>query len=152
MLETQMPAAQSGYISGSDLLMSLGIQCIGHCTGHTITYNTETKSRMVKAPVTVTDSSTSLWQQSSVSGLSISGTGKGYVYNKEEELSVDDLKAAWYEGKPITLKAFKRGGDTSPYLVVDVIITKVEEDEQAGEDATFSVEFQSTGKPSVFNP
>ena len=32
-----------GYVNGSDLLLMVGEKCVGHCTSHSVTYNSETK-------------------------------------------------------------------------------------------------------------
>lgn len=38
----------TGYINGSDLLLKVGGKAVGHCTSHTLTFNSETKDRAVK--------------------------------------------------------------------------------------------------------
>ena len=56
-----MAVPQTGYINGSDILLSVGGKAIGHCTTHTITFNSETKDRAVK-PAANQGYSAGLWK------------------------------------------------------------------------------------------
>ena len=62
--------AETGYINGSDLLLSIGGKPVGHCTSHKLTFNTETKDRAVK-PLATQGSKAGLWKEKGVNGLSI---------------------------------------------------------------------------------
>lgn len=50
----------NGYVNGSDLLLFVGGKAIGHCTSHTLTFNSETKDRSVK-PVASLGAQAGLW-------------------------------------------------------------------------------------------
>lgn len=39
---------EKGYINGSDLLLKVAGKAVGHCSSHTLTFNSETKDRAVK--------------------------------------------------------------------------------------------------------
>lgn len=55
-----MTKPTSGYVNGSDILLSVGGKAVGHCTTHTITFNSETKDRAVK-PAAANGYSAGLW-------------------------------------------------------------------------------------------
>ena len=56
-----MTKPTSGYVNGSDILLSVGGKAVGHCTTHTITFNSETKDRAVK-PAAANGYSAGLWK------------------------------------------------------------------------------------------
>ena len=56
-----MSVPSSGYVNGSDILLSVGGKAVGHCTTHTITFNSETKDRAVK-PAANQSYSAGLWK------------------------------------------------------------------------------------------
>ena len=56
-----MAVPQTGYINGSDILLSVGGKAIGHCASHTLTFNSETKDRAVK-PLASASYSSGLWK------------------------------------------------------------------------------------------
>ena len=61
-------ATKSGYVNGSDLLLFIGGKAVGHCTSHTMTFNSETKERAVK-PVAKKGITSGLWKGKGVTGL-----------------------------------------------------------------------------------
>ena len=73
------------YINGSNILLMVGDKCIGHCTTHTLTFNSETKDRAVK-PIQSDTSTTGLWKTKGVTGLSISISAEGFRYASEPEM------------------------------------------------------------------
>ena len=68
--------ANTGYINGSDLLLSIDGKAVGHCSKHKVTYNSETKERAVK-PVATQVEGAGLWKDKSVTGLSITISADG---------------------------------------------------------------------------
>lgn len=143
-------ADTGGYTNGSDLLVEIDGKCVGHCTSHALNYNSETKQHAVKAPATETTTGIDLFSQTTVSALSIGITFEGLVHDSEAEMSVGSLKSKWRAAKPVTVKAFKRGGE--PSLVCEMVITKLTETAPAQDDTTYSGELANCGAPSVFNP
>ena len=144
-----MAIPQTGYINGSDILLSVGGKAIGHCTTHTLTFNSETKDRAVK-PAASAGYSSGLWKGKGVTGLSISLSAEGLRYYGEGENGFDELSALWGAGAPITVKAFQREGDASPYLEGQFVITSLEETSPAQDDATYSISLENDGEPTPY--
>lgn len=137
------------YINGSNILLMVGDKCIGHCTTHTLTFNSETKDRAVK-PIQSDTSTTGLWKTKGVTGLSISISAEGFRYASESENGFDELSQKWGVGSSVTVKAFKRGSDNSPYVQGNFVITSIEETSPAQDDATYSISLENDGEPSIY--
>ena len=144
-----MAVPSSGYINGSDILLSVGGKAIGHCTTHTITFNSETKDRAVK-PAASQGYSAGLWKGKGVTGLSISISAEGLRYYGESENGYAELSALWGAGASISVKAFQREGDATPYVEGNFVITNLEETSPAQDDATFSISLESDGEPTTY--
>ena len=144
-----MTVPSSGYINGSDILLSVGGKAIGHCTTHTITFNSETKDRAVK-PAASQGYSAGLWKGKGVTGLSISISAEGLRYYGESENGYAELSALWGAGASIQVKAFQREGDANPYVQGNFVITNLEETSPAQDDATFSISLESDGEPTTY--
>ena len=71
-----------GYVNGSDLLLQIGEKAVGHCSTHTLTFNSETKERAVK-PVASLPKSAGLWKEKGVTSLSISISAEGLRFYDE---------------------------------------------------------------------
>lgn len=137
------------YTNGSNVLMTCVGKGLGHCTTHTVTYNTETKERAVKPPVKDTATS-GLWSGKGVTKQTISVHGEGFRYQGEEELSLDDIRTMWGKGQSVELSCFERASSSTPYLKGKFVITKVEEASPAQDDATFNIDFENDGEPEVY--
>ena len=137
------------YMSGSNVLFSVGGKGLGHSTTHTVTYSTETKKRGVKPPVKE-KTKKALFSGKGVTEMSISVHGEGFRYKGEEELSLDEIRKLWGIGRSVELSCFERDGDATPYLKGKFVITKVEETSPAQDDATFIVDFENDGEPEVY--
>ena len=144
-----MAIPSSGYINGSDILLSVGGKAIGHCTSHTLTFNSETKDRAVK-PAASAGYSAGLWKGKGVTGLSISVSAEGLRYYGEAENGWDELSALWGAGASVTVKAFQREGDAEPYLEGSFVITSLEETSPAQDDATYSISLENDGEPTNY--
>lgn len=136
------------YVNGSDMLLMLGTKAVGHCTGHTTTYTSETKSHAVK-PAATADSDDGLWEEKSVSGLSYSIKSDSLMFYNETEFGFADALAAWASGETITVKCIRRKNDTKPYLTGPCVISSIEEGNPARDDSTFSIALESAGKPTI---
>lgn len=140
---------ETGYINGSDLLLSVGGKAIGHCTSHTLTFNSETKERAVK-PVASKAKSAGLWKEKGVSALSISISAEGLRFDGETENGYTELAALWAKGESIDVKGFERGGDSTPYLQGKFVIASIEESSPAQDDATYSISLENDGQPTIY--
>lgn len=139
----------SDYINGSNILLSVGGKAIGHCTSHTLTFNSETKERAVK-PAASAAASSGLWKGKGVSALSISISADGLRYTGEAENGFDELSALWGAGEPVTVLAFLRSNDSTPYLQGSFIITSIDETSPADDDATYSISLENNGEPTTY--
>lgn len=142
-------AQTQDYMNGSNVLFSVGGKGLGHCTTHSVTFNTETKERGVKPPVKEGEKK-ALFNGKGVTKMSISVHGEGFRYMGEEELSLDDVRKLWGAGQSVELSCFERKTSTAPYLKGKFVITKVEETSPAQDDATFNVDFENDGEPEVY--
>ena len=144
-----MAAPQTGYINGSDILLSIGGKAVGHCTTHTITFNSETKDRAVK-PAADQSYSAGLWKGKGVTGLSISISAEGLRFYGESENGFEEIAAKWGTGQHVAVLAYEREGDASPYLSGNFIITSIEETSPAQDDATYTVNLENDGEPTTY--
>lgn len=141
--------ADTGYINGSDLLLMVGGKTVGHCTSHTLTFNSETKDRAVK-PLASAAKSSGLWKGKGVTGLSISINAEGLRFYDETENGHEQIAPLWGKGDSVEVKAFKRGGDTAPYVVGKFVIASLEETSPAQDDATYSLSLENDGEPDTY--
>lgn len=141
--------ADTGYINGSDLLLMVGEKAIGHCSSHTLTFNSETKDRAVK-PVASASKNSGLWKEKGVTGLSISISADGLRFYDETENGYDQLAPLWGKGASVEVKAFKRGTDTVPYVKGKFVIASIEETSPAQDDATYTISLENDGEPDIY--
>jgi predicted secreted protein len=144
-----MAVPQTGYINGSDILLSVGGKAVGHCTTHTLTFNSETKDRAVK-PAASQSYSAGLWKGKGVTSLSISISAEGLRFYGESENGFEEIAAKWGTGQHVAVLAYEREGDASPYLSGNFIITSIEETSPAQDDATYTVNLENDGEPSEY--
>lgn len=140
-----------GYVNGSDLLLYVATKAIGHCSTHTATFNSETKDRAVK-PLAANPRTSSFWKRKGVVGLSIQVQTEGLRFYNEEEFGFKDLLAAWKTGQPVQLKLCERENDPSPYLVGNFVISSLEENAPAQDDASYKATFDNDGPPDTLDP
>lgn len=137
------------YINGSDLLLKVGGKAVGHCTTHTITFNSETKDRAVK-PEATKGKSSGLWKGKGVTGLSISISAEGLRFYDEKENGYNEIAPKWGKGESVEVEAFERESDTKPYVKGNFIISSLEETSPAQDDATYSVNLENDGEPEIY--
>lgn len=142
-------ADNTGYINGSDLLLKVGGKAVGHCTSHTLTFNSETKDRAVKPDASAAKSS-ALWKGKGVTGLSISISAEGLRFYGETENGHEQIAPLWGKGESVEVEAFKRGGDKTPYVKGNFVIASLEETSPAQDDATYSVSLENDGEPEAY--
>ncbi len=144
-----MAVPSSGYVNGSDLLLSVGGKAVGHCTSHTVTFNSETKDRAVK-PSASAGYSSGLWKGKGVTGLSISISAEGLRFYGESENGFKEIGSKWGVGQSVEVKCFEREGDASPYVQGNFVIASLEESSPAQDDATYSITLENDGEPAVY--
>lgn len=137
------------YINGSDLLLKVGEGAIGHCSTHTLTFNSETKERAVK-PLASETKSSGLWKGKGVTALSISISAEGLRFYEETESGFKEISALWGKGQSVAVEAFEREGDETPYLKGKFVIATIEETSPAQDDATYTVSLENDGEPEVY--
>lgn len=138
----------SDYINGSDLLLSIGGGAVGHCTSHTITFNSETKERAVK-PLASLPVSSGLWKGKGVTGLSISISADGLRFYTETENGFSQIVPSWGAGTVVEVQAFERGSE-APYLKGNFVIASIEETSPAQDDATYKISLENDGEPIIY--
>ena len=139
----------TGYKNGSDLLLSIGGKCVGHCSSHSVTYNSDTKEHAVK-PEVIKAKSSGLWKGKAVVSLSISISAEGVRFYSETENGFEQIVPMWGKGQSVEVQSFARGGDTSPTLKGKFVITKIEETNPAQDDATYSIDLENDGEPDTY--
>lgn len=139
----------TGYVNGSDLLLSIGGACVGHCSSHSVTYNSETKDHAVKPEASKAKSS-GFWKGKSVTGLGISISAEGVRFYSETENGFEQIVPMWGKGQSVEVQSFARGGDASPTLKGKFVITKIEETNPAQDDATYSLDLENDGEPDTY--
>lgn len=142
-----MPTVKTGYVNGSDLLLKVGGNAIGHCTTHTTTFNTETKDRSVK-PVASASISAGLWKGKGVTGLSVSISFEGLTNYEETEGGFKTLLNAWKTGQPVEVVALERE-NTDPYLTGSFVIASLEQSAPAQDDVTYSGTLENNGEVTL---
>lgn len=142
--------AKTGYCNGSDLLLYVGGKAVGSCTSHTTTFNSETKERAVK-PVASAALSSGKWKKKGVVGLSYSISAEGLRFYDETECGFKQLFKLWKAGEPVEVKCMERDSTEKPYLVGSCVITSLEESAPAQDDATYSLNLENNGEPSVLD-
>lgn len=141
--------SKTSYVNGSDMLLYVSNKAIGHCTSHTTTFTSETKDRAVK-PVASASVSSGLWKGKCVVGLGISISADGLRFYNESECGFKELLALWKAGEPVVAKCVERE-ETDPYLQGSFVITSLEENTPAQDDATYKVSLENDGEPTVLD-
>lgn len=141
---------KKGYCNGSDMLLYVNGKAVGHCTTHTVTMNSETKDRAVKAPASAAISS-SLWKGKGVTGLSISISSEGLVFYGENETGYKAMVAAWKSGKSVAVKCMEREASDKPYLAGQFVIASLDRTDPALDDSTWSISLENDGAPEILD-
>ena len=137
------------YINGSDLLLKIGEKAVGHCTSHTLTFNSETKERAVKPEASLGKQS-GLWKGKGITALSISISAEGLRFYEETESGFKEISALWGKGQSVDVEAFEREGDETPYVKGKFVIASIEETSPAQDDATYTVSLENDGEPTIY--
>lgn len=134
-------------LDGTDLILSVDGKALGFSTGCKISTSAETGERMTK------EAASGKWKEKYVKSFSESISADGCVLTDggEEMPTYDQLKAMMLKGEPITATYSVRtensregktaGGYTGQYL-----ITSLDLDGQAGDDAKYSISLENCGE------
>lgn len=137
------------YIKGKDLLFKVGEKCIGHCSEHTVNYNTSTSDVAVKPPASEPVSS-GLFKEALIDGMDITVDFKGLRATDESENGFDEIAALWGAAAPVECAGFKRSSDNAPHLKGNFVITSLTETNGADGIAEYNGSLKVSGEPEVY--
>lgn len=134
-------------LDGTDLILSVGSKALGFSTGCKVSTTTETGERVTK------EASSGKWKEKYVKSFSESISADGCVLTDgdTDTPTYDQLKDMQLAGDPIDASYGLREGDTRTGKTTGgykgkYIITSLELDGQAGDDAKYSVQLENCGK------
>ena len=129
-------------LDGTDLLLSVGGKALGYSTSCKISTSTETGERITK------EAAMARWKEAYVKSFSETITADGLVLTNSdaEKPTYKELKALQLAGEPIIAAYYQRTSDVATIRYSgNFIITKLDIDATAGEDAKYSIELQNSG-------
>ena len=134
-------------LDGTDLILSVGGKALGFSTGCKVSTTTETGERVTK------EASSGKWKEKYVKSFSESISADGCVLTDgdTDTPTYNQLKDMQLAGEPIDASYGLREGDTRAGKTTGgykgkYIITSLELDGQAGDDAKYSVQLENCGK------
>ena len=152
------------YVNGSDIILLVDGKAIGHCSTHTVTFNSETKDRAVK-PSASKGKSAGLWKGKGVTGLSISISAEGLRFYNETENGYEQIAPKWGKGQSVEVISYKRGAsgltsaeesgiitpsDQDINVKGKFVIATLEETNPAQDDSTYSISLENDGEPDIY--
>lgn len=133
-------------LDGTDLILSVGVNALGYSTGCKITTSVETGERVTK------EAASGKWKEKYVKSFSEQISAEGCVLRSVSDgmPTYDELKAMMLAGEPIDASYSLRDGDGREGKAAGgykgkYIITSLELDGQAGDDAKYSVKLDNCG-------
>lgn len=137
----------SKVLDGTDLILSVGGNALGYSTGCKITTSAETGERVTK------EAAAGKWKEKYVKSFSesISADGVVLVDGSTETPTYDQLKDLQLTGEPIECtysvrEDSSREGKTAGQYKGSYLITSLDLDGQAGDDAKYSLQLENCGK------
>jgi len=134
-------------LDGTDLILSIAGKALAFSTGCKISTSTETGERVTK------EAASGKWKEKYVKSFSESITADGVVIidGGEELPSYDQLKDAMMNGTTVVVtynvrETDSREGKTAGGYKGNFLITSLDLDGQAGDDAKLSVSLENSGK------
>lgn len=141
-----MAEKEHSVLDGTDLILSVGGKALGFSTGCKISTTVETGERLTK------EAKGGKWKEKFVKSFKedISADGLTLVDGDDEVPTYDQLKDMMLEGKPVkghygVRDGDKRTGKTTGGYEGNYLITSLEADGQAGEDAKYSIKLENSG-------
>lgn len=142
-----MSNVANSVLDGTDLILSVGGKALGFSTGCKVSTSVETGERVTK------EASSGKWKEKYVKSFSESISADGCVLTDgdEDTPTYDQLKALMLAGSPISASYSLRDGNartgkTSGGYSGNFLITSLELDGQAGDDAKYSVQLENSGE------
>lgn len=133
-------------LDGTDLILSVGAKALGFSTGCKITTQTETGERVTK------EAQAGKWKEKYVKSFSESISADGCVLTDGDAQTptYDQLKAMQLAGEPVDASynvrnGSEREGKTTGGYKGKYLITSLDLDAQAGDDAKYSVQLENCG-------
>lgn len=140
------------YLQGGDLFTIIDGKAIGHATQHQISISTETKTRAFKRPATEAPSDANLFEEKTVSKVSVSITCDALVDIAEEtEGKLVDALENILTGQTVNVRAYIRGqyksDETTPksFLSGDFVVTSCSVTANEKEDTTYNIQLENSG-------
>lgn len=144
-----MANAATTVLDGTDLILSVGGGALAFSTGCKITTSTETGERVTK------EATSGKWKEKYVKSFSESISADNVVCTdgSSDAPTYDQLKDLQLAGKPVDVTYSVREGDgrtgkTAGGYKGNFIITSLDLDGQAGDDAKCSIQLENCGKVS----
>lgn len=141
-----MPSTVKTVLDGTDLILSVGGKALGFSTGCKISTTTETGERITK------EAASGRWKEKYVKSFSETITADGCVLTDgdADTPTYDQLKDLQTAGAAVTAsynirESGTRSGKTAGGYSGSYIITSLELDAQAGDDAKYSIQLENCG-------
>ena len=142
-----MSEVAKSVLDGTDLILSVGGKALGFSTGCKVSTSVETGERVTK------EASSGKWKEKYVKSFSESISADGCVLTdgNAETPTYDQLKDLMLKGDPVDAAYSlrdedKRTGKTTGGYAGKYIITSLDLDGQAGDDAKYSVQLENSGE------
>ncbi len=132
-----------GYQHGINLLVIVDSTPLGHSKTCSYKYSSDSKDRANKE-----QSNTGLWKDKVVTGLNVAITAEGFCFFGDE-MGFEKLEEKFLAGKPITVKYAHRGEEATKYRTGQFIITSLEQNAPADDDATYSISLENSGAVTI---
>lgn len=133
-------------LDGTNLILGVGGKALGFSTGCKVSTSTETGERVTK------EAASGKWKEKYVKSYSESISAEGCVLTDgdSETPTYDQLKEMQLNGEPVEANYSIRDGDSRNGKATggykgNYIITSLELDGQAGDDAKYSVQLENCG-------
>lgn len=133
-------------LDGTDLILSVGGKALGYSTGCKVTTTTETGERKTK------EAAAGKWAEKYVKSFSESISADGCVLTDGDASTptYDQLKDLQLAGTPVECtygvrEGSTREGKTAGQYKGSYIITSLDLDAQAGDDAKYSLQLENSG-------
>ena len=138
---------EKSVLDGTNLIRSVGGKALGFSTGCKVSTSTETGERVTK------EAASGKWKEKFAKSFSenISADGCVLTDGDSDTPTYDQLKELQLAGLPVEASynlrdGDKRTGKTTGGYKGKYIITSLELDAQAGDDAKYSVQLENSGK------
>ena len=138
---------EHSVLDGTDLILSMGGNALGFSTGCKVSTSAETDERVTK------EASGGKWKESYIKSFSEQITADGVVLTDgtSDVPSYDQVKDLMMKGEPVEAaynlrEGDKRTGKSTGGYKGKYLITALDLDAQAGDDAKYSLTLQNCGK------